>query len=214
MFGRGRKNLFRDYKVQGNNYDAFSTPDLNIWWRPPYGITVPSVTTVSILQAPPFNGTVAAMFEQYCVSSLDAMDDVIITETLSKANDKEIDLLTTLAELPKTAQSILDGFRLIGKITRDAKNREIVLTNSFSTFSRRQAKLGYARYRYALAQKRASLRKRGNKRVQDRTLSLERWSKLNEAKLGSETAVEILDAITGVWADVVTIIHPNASYGV
>lgn len=196
-FGK-TQGYFRDYKYQGNNVDTFSTSDSQVWWLGDGSVTVPSVNTTSIMTSLPLNGEVVRSVEQFAISSLDAMNDVLVTETLAKANDKEIDLLTTLAEMPKTVASVINGFKLLTEMTKAAKKREFEITKSYAQFKKNTAKLEYSRYKNALAKKRASLSKR-KRNVPDKTLSFERWSNLNESKLASQTAVEITDAITSVW---------------
>lgn len=56
--------------------------------------------------------------------------DAFVQDVLVKANQGDIDALTTLAELPESVKSILNGFSLIAKITRDAKKGEFRLLAS------------------------------------------------------------------------------------
>lgn len=59
-----------------------------------------------------------------------SQDHVFTQEVLAKANMGDLDLMTAAAELPKTIKSIVDGFYLIAKITRDAKRAEFKLAQS------------------------------------------------------------------------------------
>lgn len=186
--------LLGDYRYNGNGRFALKIPgsESDLWAFNNHHGYITRTRKEDVLTVPPLNARVQSTFESNCISALQHLDDAIVTETLAKANDKEIDLLTTLAELPKTMQSILDGFRLIAKITKDAKRKEFELTESYERLKMNNARL---------ADSKAANYKRNKKRKnkQDKTAHFDRWSKSNEQKFGSQTAVELLDAITGVW---------------
>lgn len=67
------------------------------------------------------------------------LNHVVIQEVAGKANAGDVDVLTGLAELPKTLESVWDGFRLIVKIFKDAKKKEAKLFASIPSRERRLA---------------------------------------------------------------------------
>lgn len=69
--------------------------------------------------------TLATEILEECKSRV--VPDSFVQSVLAKANEGDIDALTTLAELPESVKSILSGFALIAKITRDAKKGEFQL---------------------------------------------------------------------------------------
>lgn len=149
-------------------------------------------TTEDVMSVYPIQSGISSAFQDFCISSLSRMDDAIITDTLAKANDKELDVLTTLAEMPKTISSIVAGLKLITEMTKAAKNKEIAITASYERLKKDNMKLGYSKYLNA---------KRNKKRRKnlDKTSTFKEWSDRNERRFGVDTAVEITDAITGVW---------------
>lgn len=184
--------IYRD--SNGYSRRCFNVPGSRdaVWYIEGENDSLVRTRTEQIISVPPRNVELQRRFEEYCVSSLEGLDDTLVVETLSKANDKEIDLLTTLAELPKTLQSVVDGFRLIAKITKDAKRREFELTESYTKLLENNAKLAASRASNAKRNKRS-------RKQQDKTAHFKRWSDQNEQKFASQQATEILDAITGVW---------------
>ena len=52
------------------------------------------------------------------------IDNLLVTETAAKANSGDIDALTSIAEMPELIQSIIDGFKLMAKITADARKKD------------------------------------------------------------------------------------------
>ena len=55
-------------------------------------------------------------------------DNVLVTAALASANAGKMDILTTLLEIPETVRSVLDGFKMVAKLSKDAKNKEFSLT--------------------------------------------------------------------------------------
>lgn len=102
------------------------------------------------------------------VESRQTLNNIIIQETVAKANAGDLDVLTALAELPKTLTSIWDGFALIAKIFKDAKRREFKIWATVPQCERRYATIEHKKY---IANK---LRK---------IPSFERWSR---GKLGTQ----------------------------
>lgn len=148
--------------------------------------------TVSVHHDFPLNEGIMSGFRKIIDSHKFDMDDMLITNTLAKANDKEIDVLTTLAELPKTVESVYKGLKLLTEMTKAAKNKEMSITNSYERLKKDNAKLAYAKRMNKFNNSR-------RKRKQDKTSSFDEWYKKNERRFGVDTATEITDAIQGVW---------------
>lgn len=185
--------LFANYRHNGNNRDGLAIPgSKDIWYVGLENGYLNEIKRTEVLTVPPLNGTLQASFQGFAISSLEAIDDVIITETLSKANDKEIDLLTTLAEMPKTVKSVLDGFKLLAKMTKAAKAKEFELTESYTKLMKRNSQLAESKFKEAKRNQR-------RKKKLDKTDYFKRRSNRIEQQFGSEQASELLDAITGVW---------------
>lgn len=140
----------------------------------------------------PLQSKVMSGFREIINSHKFDMDDVFITNTLAKANDKEIDVLTTLAELPKTVESIYKGVKLLTEMTKAAKGKEIAITKSYERLKKDNAKLAYAK-------RMNKFNNSKRKHKQDKTSSFDEWYKTNERRFGVDTATEITDAIQGVW---------------
>lgn len=154
--------------------------------------TVRVVRKTQTLSVSPLQAGLRDKFERDCASSLSAIDDNIVIDTIAKANGKELDLLTTIAEGPKTIQSIIDGFRLIAKITLDAKRKEFEITDSYEKFKRKTKNL-------EISKNNDYKRSKRRKKAPSKSSIRERQRLQNQSAFGSETAVELTDAITGVW---------------
>lgn len=57
-------------------------------------------------------------------------DPTLVTSALAGANEGKMDILTTLAEMPETIKSVIEGFRLVAKLSKDVKNKEFSLTKN------------------------------------------------------------------------------------
>lgn len=69
------------------------------------------------------------------------IDNVLVQDTAAKANSGDIDALTSIAELPELIQSIIDGFKLLSKITTDARKKDFqVHQNSIRSAQARMKK--------------------------------------------------------------------------
>lgn len=62
-------------------------------------------------------------FRSHCIP-----DSTLVTSALAGANEGKMDLLTTLVEVPETVRSVLDGFKMVAKLSKDVKNKEFSLT--------------------------------------------------------------------------------------
>lgn len=96
-------------------------------------------STVGHPRDPNVNATNLAYRTRNAVVSHETLNHIVIQEVTGKANAGDIDVLTALAELPKTIESIWDGFRLIAKIFKDAKKKEMRLFASIPSRERRLA---------------------------------------------------------------------------
>lgn len=67
------------------------------------------------------------------------VEHVTVQEVLAKANAGDLDVLTSMAEMPALVESILDGFRLIKKMFVDVRQKEIRAYATVPTRERRLA---------------------------------------------------------------------------
>lgn len=92
------------------------------------------------------NGVCASLVD--LATSEQNIDHSMVQRCLADANDGTLDALTSIAELPDTIQSIIDGFRQLGKITREAKKGEIGILR---TKKQKTLELAQSSYRKHLA---------------------------------------------------------------
>lgn len=83
----------------------------------------------------------------YLQSPPTPLEHVTVQEVLAKANGGDLDVLTAMAEAPKTVQSILDGFKLILKIFKDAKKKEFSIFATVPSREKRLLNEAWTRYR-------------------------------------------------------------------
>lgn len=74
------------------------------------------------------------------------IDNVLVTETAAKANSGDIDALTSIAEMPELIQSIIDGFKLLSKITTDARKKDFQAHQNSVKFALARMKKNYGNY--------------------------------------------------------------------
>lgn len=80
------------------------------------------------------------------VTSQQSLHHILIQEIAGKANAGDVDVLTALAELPKTLESIWDGFRLIVKIIKDARKKEFQCWKTVPTVAKRHATAAHKKW--------------------------------------------------------------------
>lgn len=74
------------------------------------------------------------------------IDSMLVTETAAKANSGDIDALTSIAEMPELIQSIIDGFRLLQKITADARKKDFMVHQNSKASALARLKKKYGDY--------------------------------------------------------------------
>lgn len=157
-------------------------------------------------------------------SSQITVDDDVVMEALEHANKGDLDILTAMAELPDTFQSIIDGFKLLQKIFAKAEKKTILLHSRVPALARAKAKNAHIRL---LAQKRKAFPpyekwKRRNRRVRtdvsvraynearrdylENFSDFEEFFKRKEALYRHQARLEVADAIASV--------HLNARYNI
>lgn len=148
----------------------------------------------------------------------------LIQDVAVKANSGDLDALTSIAELPDTIQSILDGFKLIKKIFVDWKKKLFKLHSQADNLSKVLAKRKYNDYiakkrkgfpKYKIW-KRRKLQAREDASIErwhrereyyvDNLLTFEQYWSRKEAYFRRRAKHELADAIAGV--------HLNARYNV
>lgn len=107
-----------------------------------YTISTPRLRFTETIGHPRLLGLDLASFNSQLhqfVTSKQEMSHILVQEIAGKANAGDVDVLTTLAELPKTLESVWDGFRLIAKIIKDARKKEFQVWKSVPPTSKRYA---------------------------------------------------------------------------
>lgn len=152
-----------------------------------------------------------------------SVDDDVVMEALEYANKGDLDVLTALAELPETFQSIIDGFKLLKKIFGKAEAKTILLHSRVPAIARAKAKNAHVKL---LAQKRKNFppyekwirRNRGSKDTSvlayntarndylENFSDFERFYKRKEKLYQHQARLEVADAIASV--------HLNARYNI
>lgn len=82
---------------------------------------------------------------KYLESLPQEIEHVTVQEVLAKANGGDLDVLTSLAEMPELIASIVDGFKLIKKIFQDAKKKEFRVYATVPDRARRLAATAFAK---------------------------------------------------------------------
>lgn len=59
------------------------------------------------------------------------IDSGIVTSALASANKGEMDILTSIVEIPETISSVISGFKLVAKASKAAKNKEFSVSQAF-----------------------------------------------------------------------------------
>lgn len=148
----------------------------------------------------------------------------LVQDVAVKANSGDLDVLTSIAELPDTVQSILDGFQLIEKIFADWKKKMFKLHSQADNLSKVLAK---RKYRELIAKKRKGFppyqRWKSRKLRANEDASIERW------RHERETYIDNLFTFEQYWsrkeayfrrrakhelADAVAGVHLNARYNI
>lgn len=152
-----------------------------------------------------------------------SQDHVFTQEVLAKANMGDLDLLTAAAELPKTIESIVDGFMLIAKITRDAKRADFKLAQSIPERIKKE-RIRVKNLEIQKALKRLPSFKRylrSNPKatlpmyhefIRDRRDALrnsEEFMRKFESKIRNRVLVEVAEATASVWLNYRYNIMPN-----
>lgn len=148
----------------------------------------------------------------------------LVQDVAVKANSGDLDVLTSIAELPETIQSILDGFKLIKKIFVDWKKKLFKLHSQSDNLSKVLAR---RKYNELIAKKRRGfppynrwksqrLRAREDASIErwhrereyflDRLVTFEQYWSRKEAYFRRRAKHELADAIAGV--------HLNARYNI
>lgn len=131
----------------------------------------------------------------------------LVTNVLKKANMSSVDVLTAMAELPKSVSSAFAGVKLVSKVLRDFKKKEFNLTKAYQ---RREAKF--------TADHRRRLAKIDRRLRQDRRLSKKKRAELEEYRnrlfvghreLLKRSADELASETASLWLNYRYNIMPN-----
>ena len=150
----------------------------------------------------------------------------LIQSALAEANSKDVDMLTAIAEMPESIQSIIDGIKTITRIVKDARNKEIKIISRAGTIQQEYAQKAYAKYsarkkRQILSgftRKKFFRRNKGatiddyNRELQRRLKlieSLESYSARRAARFRRDAAIEIADELSSLQLNVQYNIKPQ-----
>lgn len=150
----------------------------------------------------------------------------LIQSALAEANSKDVDMLTAIAEMPESIQSIVDGLKTITRIVKDARNKEIKIISRAGTIQQEYAQKAYAKY--SARRKRQILsgftRKKFFRRNKGATIhdyhrefqrrlklieSLESYSARRAARFRRDAAIEIADELSSLQLNVQYNIKPQ-----
>lgn len=129
----GIKGVFKEYKNPGGDYGSGNFFFIENTWCRVFSLGF-NFSLVKVSEQDGFSGLDVPVAE-ISQSLLDEAKNVVISDVfvqniLGKANQGDIDALTTLAELPKSAQSIIDGFSLLLRMAREARKGEFKILAS------------------------------------------------------------------------------------
>lgn len=156
------------------------------------------------------------------VTDQQTLDHILIQEIAGKANAGDVDVLTALAELPKTLSSVWDGFKLIVKIFRDARKKEFQIWKTVPSTAKRYAEASHKKWIAARMRKIPSYEKwrrrnkKGTMKQYYEHLSL-RKAKLDDlktfiansnGKYAKRAAREAAEAVASVHLNVIYNIKP------
>lgn len=132
------------------------------------------------------------------------VDGPLVTSTLAGANKGKMDMLTFLAEMPETVKSVLEGFRLVAKLAKDAKNKEFSLTSKSK--QRRKALDDQLKARLAKINERRSGANAHRRRILDNDA---RKVKRHHRRETDRLLRELNDGLASVWMNFRYNIMPN-----
>lgn len=137
--------------------------------------------------------------------SFPGFDAGLVTKVVAEADKGAIDLLTAAAEMPETLRSVINGFKMVAQLVKDAKKREFSLSKAFE----RRKKI--LTDRHARDMERLSiLQGEARNRAQRRQIE---WQTKQKQKTFNralfETGKEFLDAVASVWLNFRYNIMPN-----
>lgn len=168
--------------------------------------------------------TPKAVFQRFMATSV-SPNAQLVTSVVGKANSQSLDLLTTLAEAPQTAKSVLDGFKKIGKLSKDLRSENIALSNGFSSrrkFLQKSYDKAIARHE-SIPWRSLHAKKRAAERIRARRLKNERDS---YSRAMSKTIEEFNSSVASLWLNyrynIMPIVYTvddafeaiNASFGI
>lgn len=123
------------------------------------------------------------------------IDTGLVTNTIAKADVACMDVLTTLAEMPETVRSIVNGFNAVSSLVKSAKRKEFSLTKAHEKLKEQRAK-GYIGRLSSLEKERSLATHPKRVAAIDRKITRTRKAYLKAMR---DSAKELADAISGVW---------------
>lgn len=130
----------------------------------------------------------------------------LVTNTVAKANRSAVDVLTAFAELPKSIESVIRGFKLVAGILKDAKKREFDLNKAYAFRKKQRSK----KYLQRMSRLDSELSKKGLS--YNRRYNLERHRKnivVGHRDALKRSADELASELASVWLNYRYNIMPN-----
>lgn len=190
---------FRVYSKDGNEYVQFESDPVK---RVVLRTNIRSVNPYSVFWSDSFAS--AASDKLYNAS--DRLLQLMWTNVLSDANQATVDILTSMAELPKTLESIVDLIRSIFSAFKAVKNKELRLMNkSKRVRAEYQARIDKNNYQSHLEYLKAR-NHRSRKIIEAQRLARNKQL-ASDMKLQLE---EITSSVSQVWLNFRYNITPNA----
>lgn len=160
-------------------------------------------------------GFKASEFNQKLLSIAESYEykNEMIQKTLAKANSGDIDALTTVAEMPELINSIIDGFKFLHKMAKEAKTKEFKIFSSVPSRTRLKAQAAFDRYRRNQLKRIPPsyiwLRRNRGKTLhdyqqfvnsrRDAILNLDEYIRIRGQKYRVKAVKEVTDEVTQVW---------------
>lgn len=157
---------------------------------------------------------------KYLQSLPQEIEHVTVQEILAKANGGDLDVLTSLAEMPELISSIIDGFTLIKKIFQDAKKKEFRIYATVPDRARRLAATAFAKKKAKALRKiptfKSWSRRNPGLKIQDyNNWRSDRISRINdfESFVNEKGGVYTKRALREI-AEMLSSIHLNVMYNI
>lgn len=122
-------------------------------------------------------------------------DKGIVTSALADANRGQMDILTTIVEIPETISSVISGFNAVANLSKAAKNREFSISQGYKNRKRFLQRV-FDEDMERLQRLRGSARSRAERRTVERHIQLRRRT---HRRALEDTLSEFNTALANIW---------------